>query len=70
MPSTTIRNMHYNPSTRILSVWFVPTGDRCDNEEVEPETYAAFKAAFSKGRFFNEFVRDRYRYRLIGQGRL
>lgn len=70
MPSTTIRNMHYNPSTRILSVWFVPTGDRYDYEEVEPETYAAFKAAFSKGRFFNEFVRDRYRYRLIGQGRL
>ncbi|RWA79788.1 KTSC domain-containing protein [Mesorhizobium sp.] len=69
MPSTAIRNMHYDRSTRILSVWFVPSGDRYDYDEVEPETYAAFKAAPSKGRFFNEFVRDRYRFHLVEHGR-
>ncbi|WP_352763530.1 KTSC domain-containing protein [Mesorhizobium sp. M0847] len=69
MPSTAIRNTHYDPSTKILSVWFVPSGARYDYEEVEPETYAAFRAAFSKGQFFNEFVRDRYRFHLVEEGR-
>ena len=68
MPSTAIRNTHYDPSSRILSVWFVPSGDRYDYEAVEPETYAAFRAASSKGRFFNKFVRDRYKFRLVEHG--
>ena len=68
MPSTAIRNIRYDPSRRILSVWFVPTGDRYDYEGVGPETYTAFKASSSKGQFFNEFVRDRFRYRLVEHG--
>ncbi|MDG4906249.1 KTSC domain-containing protein [Mesorhizobium sp. WSM4898] len=39
-----------------------------DYEQVEPETHAAFKAARSKGRCFNEFVRDRYSFHLVAQG--
>ncbi|MGX5841945.1 KTSC domain-containing protein [Mesorhizobium sp. ArgA1] len=69
MPSTAIRNTQYDPATKVLSVWFVPSGNRYDYEEVEPETYAAFWAAFSKGQFFNEFIRDRYRFRLVEDGR-
>ncbi|MBA1139376.1 KTSC domain-containing protein [Mesorhizobium neociceri] len=69
MPSTAIRNMHYDPATKVLSVWFVPSGSRYDYEKVEPETHAAFRAAFSKGQFFNEFIRDRYRFRLVEEGR-
>ncbi|MBZ9921136.1 KTSC domain-containing protein [Mesorhizobium sp. B2-2-4] len=65
MPSTAIRSTQYHFATRVLSVWFVPSGNRYDYEDVEPETYAAFKAASSKGRFFNEFIRDRYRFRLV-----
>ncbi|MBZ9842365.1 KTSC domain-containing protein [Mesorhizobium sp. CA5] len=65
MPSTAIRTIHYDPSRRVLSVWFVPTGKRYDYEDVGPEVYTAFKAAFSKGQFFNEFVRDRFRYHLV-----
>jgi hypothetical protein len=68
MPSTAIRNIRYDPSRRILSVWFVPSGDRYDYEGVEPEVYAAFKAASSKGQFFNECVRDRFRYHLVEHG--
>ncbi|RUU90513.1 KTSC domain-containing protein [Mesorhizobium sp. M7A.F.Ca.MR.176.00.0.0] len=61
MPSTVIRNAQYDPATRILSVWFVPS----DYEDVAPATYAAFTKASSKGRFFNEFIRDRHRYRRV-----
>jgi hypothetical protein len=60
--------MHYDPSTKVLSVWFVPSGDRYDYEEVEAATYAAFRSATSKGRFFNKFVRDRYRFHLVEHG--
>lgn len=64
MPSTSIRKTHYDPATRTLSVWFVSSGNRYDYEDVPAETYAAFRQAFSKGRFFNTFIRDRYKYRL------
>jgi hypothetical protein len=64
MPSTSIRKTQYHPATRTLSVWFVSSGNRYDYEDVPPETYAAFRRAFSKGRFFNAFIRDRYKYRL------
>ncbi len=57
--------MHYDPVTRILSVWFLPSGNRYDYEDVPPRIYAAFRKASSKGRFFNEFIRDRYRHRLV-----
>ncbi|MCA0011642.1 KTSC domain-containing protein [Mesorhizobium sp. B292B1B] len=57
----------YDPSTKILSVRFAPSGARYDYEGVDPETYAKFNAAFSKGRFFIEFVRDRYKFRLVEQ---
>ncbi|TPN46746.1 MULTISPECIES: KTSC domain-containing protein [unclassified Mesorhizobium] len=65
MPSTAIRNTQYDPATRILSVWFVPSGNRYDYLDVAPATYAAFRKASSKGRFFNEFIRDRYSYRRV-----
>ncbi|RWN15752.1 MAG: KTSC domain-containing protein [Mesorhizobium sp.] len=65
MPSTVIRNAQYDPATRILSVWFVPSGKRYDYEDVAPVTYATFTKASSKGRFFNEFIRDRHRYRRV-----
>jgi hypothetical protein len=64
MPSTSIRKTQYDPATRTLSVWFVTSGNRYDYQDVPAETYAAFRQAFSKGRFFNQFIRDRYRYRL------
>ncbi|WP_367158043.1 KTSC domain-containing protein [Mesorhizobium sp.] len=62
------RTFTCDPSRRVLSAWF-PSGDHYDYEDVEPEIYMAFKAALSKGQFFNEFVRDRFRYRLAGRGR-
>ncbi|WP_353682307.1 KTSC domain-containing protein [Mesorhizobium sp.] len=36
-------------------------------EEVPPATFAAFKAV-AKGRFFNEHIRNRFRYRQVAAG--
>lgn len=65
MPSTSIRKFVYEPRTRVLSVWFVASGRQYDYEGVPPELHAAFKAAFSKGRFFNDHIRNRFRYQLV-----
>ncbi|MER9072026.1 KTSC domain-containing protein [Mesorhizobium sp. M0904] len=41
-------------------MWFVASGKR-----YEPETFAAFRAAFAKGRYFNDHIRNNFRYRLV-----
>ncbi len=65
MPSTSIRKTEYDPNSRVLSVWFVASGKRYDYNGVPPEVYAGFRSASSKGRFFNDHIRDRYPYRLV-----
>ncbi|MER9563497.1 KTSC domain-containing protein [Mesorhizobium sp. M0571] len=65
MPSASIRKTEYDPESRILSVWFVASGKRYEFEGVPPETFAAFKAAFAKGRYFNDHIRNNFRYRLV-----
>ncbi|MDX8518834.1 KTSC domain-containing protein [Mesorhizobium dulcispinae] len=63
-----MQKTRYDPSTKVLSIWFNPSGDRYDYEGVEPETYAALTAASSKGRYFIESVRDQHRLRFVEQG--
>ncbi|MER9223012.1 KTSC domain-containing protein [Mesorhizobium sp. M0644] len=41
------------------------SGKRYEFEGVPPETFAAFKAAFANGRYFNEHIRNHFRYRLV-----
>lgn len=57
MPSTLIEKSSYDPETRVLSVWLRTNARRYDYQDVPPETYGAFRAAFSKGRFFNRHIR-------------
>jgi hypothetical protein len=64
MPSTAIRYFRYDPAKRELDVTFV-TRRRYIYEGVPPEVFDAFKAAFSKGTFFNREIRDRYAFREI-----
>jgi hypothetical protein len=63
VPSTSIRKTKYDPDREVLSVWFVASGKRYDYEAVPAETYQSFRQAFAKGRFFNEHIRDRFKYR-------
>ena len=64
MPSTSIRKFDYDPSTRVLSVWFVASGKHYEFLDVPVEAFAAFKSAFAKGRHFNSHIRNRYVFRL------
>ncbi len=62
MPSTVIRRFDYRPETRELEVLFV-TGRRYLYSEVPEEEARRFRAAFSKGSFFNRHIRDCYQCR-------
>ncbi|HEU4651821.1 MAG TPA: KTSC domain-containing protein [Croceibacterium sp.] len=57
MPSTVIRRIAYDPESRSLDVEFV-SGRRYRYLRVPEEVAARFRAAFSKGRFFNAHIRD------------
>ncbi|MDX8433667.1 MULTISPECIES: KTSC domain-containing protein [Mesorhizobium] len=68
MPSTSIRKTDYDPERRILSVWFVASGKHYEFQGVPPETFAAFRSAFAKGRYFNDHIRNRFSHRLVPGG--
>jgi hypothetical protein len=57
MPSTVIRRFHYDPDQQALDVVFT-TGRVYRYRDVPPDVVERFRAAFSKGRFFNAHVRD------------
>lgn len=59
MPSAVIRRFAYDPRARALDVEFV-SGRRYRYAGVPDAVATAFRAAFSKGRFFNSRIRDRY----------
>ena len=59
MPSTVIRSFDYHPTLEALDIEFV-SGRRYRYADVAVDVAEAFRAAFSKGRFFNARIRDRY----------
>jgi hypothetical protein len=61
MPSSVIRTFDYDPSENTLAVTFV-TGKRYAYLGVPEEVANEFRAAFSKGEFFNAMIRDRYAF--------
>lgn len=68
MPSTVIRRFMYVPGERELTIEFV-TGRRYRYFGVPSDTVDAFRAASSKGVYFNRNIRDIYRFReLAGTG--
>jgi lysyl-tRNA synthetase class 2 len=59
MPSTVIRRFDYDPRAEALDIEFV-SGRRYRYAGVPEGVAAAFREAFSKGRFFNARIRDDY----------
>jgi hypothetical protein len=64
MPSSVISSFTYEPERQRLVVTFV-TGRVYEYADVPPEVARNFRASFSKGVFFNEHIRDGFRYREI-----
>lgn len=59
MPSTVIRHFAYDSARAALEVTFV-TGRRYRYERVPPRVAEQLRGAFSKGRYFNARIRDRF----------
>jgi hypothetical protein len=66
MPSTAIRSHSYDSESSKLTVTFV-TGRRYIYDDVPRDVADAFKAAFSRGTFFNRHIRDHYGYREVSR---
>lgn len=64
MPSTAIRSFHYRPEECELEIIFV-TGRRYVYFDVPADVIEAFRAATSKGAFFNRQIRPYFDYREI-----
>jgi hypothetical protein len=56
MPSTAIRSFEYLPEKNSLIVTFI-SGSRYQYTHVSPETFEAFRNAFSKGTYFNQYIK-------------
>lgn len=61
MPSSVIKEAYYRPDEAALEILFT-TGRRYLYHDVRPEEAERFAAAFSKGRYFNARIRDRYAF--------
>ena len=62
MPSTAIEHISYDEAARELRVTFAG-GSAYTYYRVPKQVYAAFRAASSKGRYFNAWIKDRYDFR-------
>ena len=69
MPSTAVADIRYDHArAKRLAVTFV-TGRIYEYVDVPVEVAASFQSAFSKGTFFNTYIRDRYDFREIAPAR-
>lgn len=67
MPSAVIRSFSYDPDSRALTITF-QSGRRYLYHDVPETLVLEMKRAFSKGEFFNEHIRERFRFeRLLPQ---
>jgi hypothetical protein len=61
MPSSVIKHYQYEPEKRILYITFV-SGITYSYKSVPIDIVNMLKAAESKGRYFNHFIKGRFRY--------
>ncbi len=66
MPSSVIRRFSYSAGNKELTITFV-SGRRYVYTDVPQNVFEAFKAASSKGAFFNSDIRDCYNCFQVGR---
>ena len=62
MPSTSLRDMSYDPAGRTLEVTFIASGRRYRYFDVSEDEDGALRRAFSKGSHFNRHIRPSHRF--------
>ena len=58
--SSAINRAEYDQKTLVLTIWFVESGGPYSYDNVPPEVFEGLCNAYSKGRYYNEFIRDRF----------
>jgi len=64
MPSSVIRHFKYDQQASTLYLTFV-SGITYKYKSVPPEIYQMLKAAGSKGRYFNQSIKNRFSYKKL-----
>jgi hypothetical protein len=62
MPSTSLRDIAYDPDARTLDVTFISSGKRYRYFDVAFEEYDALRRAFSKGAHFNIHIKPLHEF--------
>jgi KTSC domain len=58
--SSAIRSVSYNAATGTLTIWFTSGGSGYDYYNVPQYIYDGFLQASSKGRYFQQYIREQY----------
>ena len=58
--SSAIHAVSYNAATRTLTIQFTSSGQWYDYFNVPESVYQGLLMASSKGRYFNDYIRDQY----------
>lgn len=64
MPSSVIHHFSYDPDAETLKITFV-SGMKYKYKNVPGEVFNMLKAAGSKGRYFNHFIKGKFKYNKI-----
>lgn len=64
MPSSVIAHFSYTPLTSILKITFV-SGKVYNYEQVPPEVYEKLKSSDSKGKYFNQFIKNKFKFNMM-----
>lgn len=65
MPSSVINHFKYDEKSHTLIITFV-TGLVYQYKNVPEEVYKMMKAAGSKGRYFNFYIKDKFKFKKLG----
>lgn len=69
MPSTSLRDIVYDPVGRTLEVTVIASGKRYRYLDVGEDEYGALKRAVSKGSHFNRQIKPAHRFVRLEQER-
>ncbi|WP_199141612.1 KTSC domain-containing protein [Pedobacter sp. ASV12] len=64
MPSAVIRYFKYDEQSHTLKITFV-TGMEYHYTNVPEKVFQLLKAAGSKGRYFNQYIKDKFKFKKI-----